>query len=135
MFRDHTAANASVTVSGAMTVAKMDRVLCEMIESGLAHMVVSTGAIMAHGLCGAIGGVHYKHDEQIPDEELYQRGYNRVYDTIELDSVDDSAPLFLHIQAVSRVRMGDKVGPGVLEQLIIGPHEPSGFLSFFNRWP
>ena len=57
-----------VTVSGAMTVAQMGRVLCEMIEEGLAHLVVSTGAIMAHGLSAAIGGVHYKHDPSIPDQ-------------------------------------------------------------------
>ena len=75
-----------VTVSGAMTVAKMGRLLCEMIESGLAHVVVSTGAILAHGLSEAIGGVHYKHDDQLPDDELYQRGYNRVYDTLEMEA-------------------------------------------------
>ena len=56
-----------VTVSGAMTVAQMGLVLCEMIEEGLAHVVVSTGAIMAHGLSAATGGVHYKHDPSIPD--------------------------------------------------------------------
>ena len=75
-----------VTVSGAMTVAKMGRVLCAMIDSGLAHMVVSTGAIMAHGLSEAVGGVHYKHDKKIPDGELYRRGYNRVYDTLEMEA-------------------------------------------------
>ena len=39
-----------VTVSGAMTIAKMGRVLCEMIDAALAHVVISTGAIIAHGL-------------------------------------------------------------------------------------
>ncbi len=75
-----------VTLSGAMTVAKMGRLLCEMIESGLAHVVVSTGAIMAHGLSEAIGGVHYKHDDRLSDEQLYQWGYNRVYDTLEMEA-------------------------------------------------
>jgi deoxyhypusine synthase len=74
-----------VTVSGAMTVAKMGRVLCEMIEEGLAHVIISTGALMAHGLSEAIGGVHYKHDPNIPDSTLYEWGYNRVYDTIEME--------------------------------------------------
>jgi len=75
-----------LTVSGAMTVAKMGRVICEMIETGLAQFVVSTGAIMAHGLSEAIGGVHYKHDPAFSDQQLYERGYNRVYDTLEMEA-------------------------------------------------
>ena len=75
-----------LTVSGAMTIAKMGRIVCEMIENGLAHMVVSTGAIMAHGLSEAIGGTHYKHDPNVPDKQLYEWGYNRVYDTLEMEA-------------------------------------------------
>lgn len=75
-----------VTISGAMSIAKMGLVLCEMIDTGLAHMVISTGAIMAHGLSEALGCVHYKHDPDIPDKQLYQWGYNRVYDTLEMEA-------------------------------------------------
>jgi deoxyhypusine synthase len=75
-----------VTVSGAMTIAKMGRVLCEMIDGGLAHVVISTGALMAHGLSEAIGGVHYKYDESVSDKELFEKGYNRVYDTLEMEA-------------------------------------------------
>jgi len=75
-----------VTISGAMTVAKMDLVLCRMIEAGLAHLIVSTGAVMAHGLSEALGCVHYKHDPQVPDKQLYEWGYNRVYDTLEMEA-------------------------------------------------
>jgi deoxyhypusine synthase len=75
-----------VTVSGAMTVAKMGRVLCDMIDSGLAHAVVTTGAIMSHGLSEAIGCVHYKHDPRHSDAQLYEWGYNRVYDTLEMEA-------------------------------------------------
>ena len=75
-----------VTVSGAMTVAKMGRVLCDMIDSGLAQVIVTTGAIMSHGLSEALGCVHYKHDPRHSDEKLYERGYNRVYDTLEMEA-------------------------------------------------
>lgn len=75
-----------VTLSGAMTVAKMGRLLCEMIEEGMAHAVISTGAIMAHGLSEAVGGTHFKHNPDIPDKQLYEWGYNRVYDTVELEA-------------------------------------------------
>jgi len=75
-----------VTISGAMTVAKMGMLLCEMIERRLADIVVSTGAIMAHGLSEAVGGVHYKADPTVSDSVLYQKGYNRVYDTVEMEA-------------------------------------------------
>jgi hypothetical protein len=58
-----------------------------------------------------------------------------AYDSIDLASVDEAAPLQLHIQAVSRVRMGGKEGLGVLEQLILGPHEPSGFKELLDLAP
>ena len=75
-----------VTLSGAMTVAKMGRLLCDMINEGMANIVISTGAIMAHGLSEATGGTHFKHDPSIPDSQLYKWGYNRVYDTVELEA-------------------------------------------------
>ncbi len=75
-----------VTVSGAMTVGKMGRVLCEMIDAGLAQIIVCTGAVMAHGLSEAIGCTHYKHDPRLGDKQLYDWGYNRVYDTLEMEA-------------------------------------------------
>ena len=75
-----------LTISGAMTVAQMGSIICEMIDRGLAHVVVCTGAIMAHGLSGAIGGAHYKHRSDVSDEQLYAWGYNRVYDTLEMEA-------------------------------------------------
>ena len=58
-----------------------------------------------------------------------------AYDSIELATVDEAVPLYLHVQAISRVRMNGKEGLGVLEQLILGPHEPSGFTSLFDMAP
>ena len=50
---------------------------------------------------------------------------------------DPGDPPFLHVQSVSNVTMkvGDKskTGRGVLEQLILGPHEPSGFKDLFDK--
>ena len=79
-----------ITISGAMTIAKQGLVLCEMIERGWVHAVVSTGALMTHGLSEAAGMLHFKHQPDMRDEDLYTRGYNRVYDTIELEkNLDD----------------------------------------------
>ena len=79
-----------VTISGAMTIAKQGLLLCEMIERGWVQAIVTTGALMTHGLSEGAGKVHFKHKTSMRDEELYARGYNRVYDTIELEkNLDD----------------------------------------------
>jgi deoxyhypusine synthase len=75
-----------VTISGAMTIAKQGLVLCEMIERGWVQAVVATGALMTHGLVEGTGLLHFKHRPSMRDEELFRKGYNRVYDTIELES-------------------------------------------------
>src|SRR5512137_1078853 len=69
-----------LTLSGAMTIAKMGKVISKMIDVGMVHAVVSTGALMAHGMSEAVGLTHYRHDPAIPDAELFAKGYNRVYD-------------------------------------------------------
>ncbi len=74
-----------LTLSGAMTIAKMGKVISKMIDEGWVQAVVSTGALMAHGLSESIGRLHYRHDPRLSDEELCKKGYNRVYDTLELE--------------------------------------------------
>jgi deoxyhypusine synthase len=87
-----------LTVSGAMTVGKMGLVLCDMIEHGMAQTVVCTGALMAHGFVEASGRVHFRHDPSLSDEELFQRGYNRVYDSVELEkNLDDVEPIVARV--------------------------------------
>ncbi|UCG14672.1 MAG: deoxyhypusine synthase family protein [Deltaproteobacteria bacterium] len=73
------------TFSGAMTVAKMGLVICDMIDWGWLDVIISTGALMAHGFVEAAGMVHFKHENRLDDVALYRRGYNRVYDTLELE--------------------------------------------------
>src|SRR6202043_306850 len=48
-----------MTLSGAMTVAKMALVFCDLVEAGVIKAIVSTGALMAHGLVEAEGLHHY----------------------------------------------------------------------------
>lgn len=81
-----------LTLSGAMTVAKMGLILCDLIDSGIAGVVVSTGALMAHGLVEAMGNAHFRYDAAMNDPALFLAGYNRVYDSLEpevnLDQVE-----------------------------------------------
>ena len=54
------------------------------------NAIVSTGALMAHGLVEATGRAHFRHNPELSDEELYEAGYNRVYDTLEPEqNLDD----------------------------------------------
>jgi deoxyhypusine synthase len=75
-----------LTLSGAMTIAKMGKVISKMIDTGMVQAVVSTGALMAHGMSEAVGMVHYRADPAASDEELFEKGYNRVYDTLEMEA-------------------------------------------------
>ena len=82
-----------MTLSGALTVGKMGLVFCDLIESGVVNAIVSTGALMAHGLVEATGHSHFRYDPCMDDKELFEAGYNRVYDSLEpevnLDHVEE----------------------------------------------
>src|SRR5580693_9297022 len=39
-----------MTLSGALTVGKMGLVFCDLVDAGIVKAIVSTGALMAHGL-------------------------------------------------------------------------------------
>ena len=79
------------TFSGAMTVAKMGLLICDMIDWGWLDMIITTGALMAHGFVEATGMTHFKHDRRFDDAALYRKGYNRIYDTLELEKNLDRA--------------------------------------------
>jgi deoxyhypusine synthase len=75
-----------MTLSGAMTIAKMGKIISQMIDRGMVNAIISTGALIAHGLSESTGKVHYRHDPAMNDEELFSKGYNRVYDTLEMEA-------------------------------------------------
>jgi deoxyhypusine synthase len=74
------------TLAGAMTVAKMGTLLCRMIDRGMIQVIIATGALITHGLTESIGLVHYRYPSGVQDSELYAKGYNRVYDTLEMEA-------------------------------------------------
>jgi deoxyhypusine synthase len=83
-----------MTLAGALTVGKMGLVFCDLIESGIVKAIVSTGALMAHGLVEATGRSHFRYDpSKMDDNALFLAGYNRVYDSLEpetnLDHVEE----------------------------------------------
>ena len=78
------------TFSGAMTVAKMGLMICDMIDKGMLDLIVTTGALMTHGFVESVGMRHLKYDFKTPDVDLYYEGYDRVFDTLEVEkNLDD----------------------------------------------
>jgi hypothetical protein len=50
----------------------------------------------------------------------------------KLADLDPMSPENLHVQQVVKARCGDEEGVGVLEQICLGPHRPSGFREFLD---
>jgi deoxyhypusine synthase len=107
-----------LTLSGAMTVAKMGLVICDLIDSGIVDAVVSTGALMAHGLVEAAGRSHFRYDAKMDDRKLFEAGYNRVYDSLEpevnLDYIEEIADEVFNAwdaaEPICSYKMLDRVG-------------------------
>lgn len=60
----------------------------------------------------------------------------RTYESWKVDEVDEQAFGNQHIQALVRAERDDgATGLGILEQLIFGPHQPSGFNDWFDFAP
>jgi len=108
------------TFSGAMTVAKQGLILCDMIEQGMLQAVVTTGALMTHGLVNSVGMLHFKHDPRLDDTALYNRGYNRVYDTLELEGNLDDTELVIR-EILAGVPEGTELSSHLICRLI-GKH-------------
>ena len=116
-----------LTVSGAMTVGKMDLVICDMIEQGLIQAISSTGALMAHGLVSSIGLKHYKYNPKYNDTELARRKLNRVTDTLEPETNLDTVEEVIG-QVIDKLDGSRALGPTELNRLIgrhLAEHYPN----------
>ena len=51
------------------------------------------------------------------------------------DTMDLTAPENIHVQQVVTVTDGTRSGIGVLEQIVVGPYEPSGLTGLFDGAP
>jgi deoxyhypusine synthase len=109
-----------LTISGAMTVGKMDLVICDMIELGMIHAISSTGALMAHGLVSSIGLKHYKYNPRYDDTELARRKLNRVTDTLEPETNLDTVEEVIG-QVIDTLDGKEALSPTALNRLI-GKH-------------
>jgi hypothetical protein len=96
----------------------------------LADMSVSMEPLLQFSMQG-IGYTHpvWGHGMHVGDDVS-------TYEAFALDEIDETAPFQQHVQALCRLRRDDGAeGLGVLEQLVIGPHAPSGFASLLDMAP
>lgn len=85
-----------------------------------------------------MSGLGYGHPE-------WSHGFDKGplaigYDAFRLDEITNCWPPYLHVQAFVTAEMtlpdgGRRRGAGVLEQLVIGPHAPSGFKELLDLAP
>lgn len=62
-----------LTLSGAMTIAKMGKIISTMIDHGMVQAIVSTGALVAHGLSESVGKLHYRHEPSTVTRNCFRR--------------------------------------------------------------
>ena len=121
-----------MTLAGAMTVAKQSLIIAELIDRGIVNAIVSTGALMAHGLVEATGRAHFRYNPEVPDTELYEQGYNRVYDTLEpeqnLDDVEEVMSVILEGWDHNEVVCSYKLNHAIGEHLAKHAHDQRGIL-------
>ena len=110
-----------MTLSGALTVAKQGWIVCDLIERGCVDVLVSTGALLTHGLVEGMGVKHYRCRD-FDDREFFKKGYNRIYDTIELESS------FQELEAM----LGENLE--TLVPAVDGETPPSGSADFCRRF-
>lgn len=75
-------------------------------------------------------GIGYGHPEW--GHGLWKGELAMASEMWKLDEVDDNDFFSQHVQHLVRARMGDREGIGVLEQVILGAHRPSGFDEFLD---
>ncbi|MBS3096477.1 deoxyhypusine synthase family protein [Candidatus Woesearchaeota archaeon] len=69
-------------LAGPLVPGGMREIIINMIESKWVDVVVATGATLTHDLGEALGYRHYQGDANADDEELYKKGFDRVYESL-----------------------------------------------------
>lgn len=73
-----------MTLAGAMVPGGMEETITQLIEEGVIHALVSTGANISHSMVNhadAENQGHYVGAISVDDGELYEHHINRIYDT------------------------------------------------------
>lgn len=125
-----------LTISGAMTVAKLGRVFGSLISKSIIHAVITTGAVVTHSFVEELGMDHYKAPFNVTDDELYARKLNRIYDSIEPESNLEALEKFVY-KAFSGLDPKNRYGSFQIIRHItaemLKDNEPKGFLGIAHN--
>ncbi len=89
-------------------------------------LAITLEPLLTAQMCG-LGYLHPEWGHGLWKGELAVGG-----ESWTLADLDPMEPRHLHVQQVCRARLGTREGIGVLEQLVLGPHLPSGFTSILD---
>lgn len=87
-----------LTLSGNAT--PLSPLIADLIDAGLIHCIVSTGSIITHSFSVERGRPMFQVDdpEAVDDNWFYAKGYNRIYDCVELeDSLNEGFDILREI--------------------------------------
>jgi deoxyhypusine synthase len=77
--------NLVLTISGAMTMAKLSLTFGSLVSRSVVKAIVTTGAVVTHSFVEEIGLQHYRAPSNSDDKTLYDCKLNRVYDALEAE--------------------------------------------------
>jgi hypothetical protein len=77
-----------------------------------------------------MSGLGYLHPER--GHGTWQGELAVTAESVELAALAPLDPRAIHVQQLCRARLGPHQGSGVLEQLVIGPHAPSGLTGILD---
>ena len=78
-------------------------------------------------------GIGYGHPKW--GHGMYVGANESTYESFKVADVNQADQLHQHIQAVCRAKCGSRTGMGILEMLIFGPHDKSGFKDMLDVHP
>ena len=68
--------------AGSLSTTGQWKIINWLLENNLIDILVPTGANISEDIVEAMGGAYIQSTPNSPDEQLFQKGYNRYYDVI-----------------------------------------------------
>ena len=78
-------------------------------------------------------GIGYFHPKW--GHGMYVGPDESTYESFKTADVNERDMIHQHIQAVCKAKLGSREGMGILEMVILGPHDKSGFKDFLDMHP
>jgi hypothetical protein len=75
-------------------------------------------------------GIGYQHDEW--KHGVWRGESDTGYEVWDLSAIDPGDYTFFHTHQIAKATLGSEKGIGMLENLVVGRHDPSGFEDFFD---